>query len=66
MTATLTTEPPIVFELPRDLEAHEPPEARGMARDDVRLLVSRPGEAPAHARFRDLPDILAPDRKSVV
>ena len=60
MTATLTTEPPIVFELPRDLEAHEPPEARGMARDDVRLLVSRPGEAPAHARFRDLPDILAP------
>ncbi len=58
MTATLTTGPPIVFDLPRDLEAHEPPEARGLARDDVRLLVSRPEVAPAHARFRDLPDIL--------
>jgi S-adenosylmethionine:tRNA ribosyltransferase-isomerase len=58
MTATLTAAPPIVFELPRELEAHEPPEARGLARDDVRLLVSRPGAPPAHARFRDLPDIL--------
>jgi S-adenosylmethionine:tRNA ribosyltransferase-isomerase len=60
MTATLTTRPPIVFDLPHDLEAHEPPEARGLARDDVRLLVSRPGVEPAHARFRDLPDILEP------
>ena len=60
MTATLTTEPPILFELPRELEAHEPPEARGLSRDDVRLLVSRPGEEPAHARFRDLPHILSP------
>ena len=60
MTATLTTSPPIVFDLPRDLEAHEPPEARGLARDDVRLLVSRPGAPPVHARFRDLPDILDP------
>jgi len=60
MTATLTTRPPIVFELPHDLEAHEPPEARGLARDDVRLLVSRPDEPPAHARFRDLPSILDP------
>jgi S-adenosylmethionine:tRNA ribosyltransferase-isomerase len=58
MTATLTTRPPIVFDLPRDLEAHEPPEARGLARDDVRLLVSRPGAEPDHARFRDLPEIL--------
>ncbi len=60
MTATLTTRPPIVFDLPRELEAHEPPEARGLARDDVRLLVSRPDEAPVHAGFRDLPDILQP------
>lgn len=60
MTATLTAAPPIVFELPRDLEAHEPPEARGLARDDVRLLVSRPDGAPEHARFRSLPDILQP------
>ena len=60
MTATLTAAPPIVFELPRDLEAHEPPEARGLARDDVRLLVSRPEAPPEHALFRSLPDILDP------
>src|SRR5687767_9212798 len=28
------------FLLPQELEAHEPPEARGLARDEVRLLVS--------------------------
>ncbi|MEV6861212.1 S-adenosylmethionine:tRNA ribosyltransferase-isomerase [Streptosporangium subroseum] len=33
------------FVLPYDLEAHEPPEARGLARDGVRLLVSRGGAA---------------------
>ena len=60
MSATITDQPPIVFDLPRRLEAHEPPEARGSARDDVRLLVSRPGVSPVHARFRDLPDILEP------
>jgi S-adenosylmethionine:tRNA ribosyltransferase-isomerase len=60
MTATLTARPPIAFELPHELEAHEPPEARGLARDDVRMLVSRPDVAPLHARFRDLPDILRP------
>ena len=60
MTATLTARPPIVFDLPRDLEAHEPPEARGLARDDVRMLVSRPHASPVHARFRDLPDVLDP------
>ena len=60
MTATLTTGPPIVFELPRELEANEPPEVRGVARDDVRLLVSRSETPPAHARFRDLPSILDP------
>jgi len=60
MTATVTTRPPIVFDLPPEREAHEPPEARGLARDDVRLLVSRPDVEPAHARFRELPDILDP------
>jgi len=60
VTATLTARPPIDFVLPHELEAHEPPEARGLARDDVRLLVSLPGAAPAHARFCDLPDILTP------
>ncbi len=60
MTATLTARPPIVFELPQELEAHEPPEARGLARDNVRMLVSRPAVPPVHARFRDLPTILDP------
>jgi S-adenosylmethionine:tRNA ribosyltransferase-isomerase len=49
------------FELPPRLEAHEPPEARGLARDEVRLLVAtRHDGRIAHARFRDLPDFLAP------
>jgi S-adenosylmethionine:tRNA ribosyltransferase-isomerase len=46
-----------VIELPAELEAHEPPEARGLQRDDVRLLVStRYGLE--HVRFRDLPTFL--------
>jgi S-adenosylmethionine:tRNA ribosyltransferase-isomerase len=43
------------------LEAHEPPEARGVSRDGVRLLVSsRSTGSLAHGRFRDLPLFLAP------
>jgi S-adenosylmethionine:tRNA ribosyltransferase-isomerase len=45
------------FELPSHLKAHEPPEERGQARDEVRMLVSR-GDGLEHARFRDLPDFL--------
>jgi S-adenosylmethionine:tRNA ribosyltransferase-isomerase len=50
----------LAFELEPDLEAHEPPEARGLRRDDVRLLVGRrsTGEI-SHHTFRDLPDLLA-------
>jgi S-adenosylmethionine:tRNA ribosyltransferase-isomerase len=49
------------LELPPRLEAHEPPEARGLARDDVRLLVaSRPEGSIVNRRFRDLPRLLAP------
>jgi S-adenosylmethionine:tRNA ribosyltransferase-isomerase len=46
----------LAFDLPRRLEASEPPEARGLARDEVRLMVGRrsTGEV-EHARFRDLP-----------
>jgi len=41
------------------LEATEPPEARGLRRDDVRLLVSDlEHDAVAHAHFRDLPEWL--------
>ena len=32
------------FSLPPELEAHEPPEARGLRRDQVRLLVSSRGQ----------------------
>ncbi len=47
--------------------AAEPPEARGLARDGVRLLVARRAEqALAHATFRDLPRFLAPGDLLVV
>jgi S-adenosylmethionine:tRNA ribosyltransferase-isomerase len=49
------------FELPSALEAHEPPEARGLARDQVRLLVSHlADDSIEHRGFRDLPDVLRP------
>lgn len=45
--------------LPDDLAASEPPEARGLSRDGVRLMVSRAdGDLITHARFRHLPDYL--------
>ncbi len=44
------------FELPSELEATEPPEARGLRRDEVRLLVSDiERDSIEHARFTDLP-----------
>ena len=55
------------FELPPRLEAHEPPEARGLARDEVRLLVASKHDGRiTHARFRDLPGFLAPGDLVVV
>lgn len=42
------------FVLPAEREATEPPEARGVARDGVRLLVDS-AEGLVHATFRDLP-----------
>jgi S-adenosylmethionine:tRNA ribosyltransferase-isomerase len=55
------------FALPERLEAHEPPEARGVARDGVRLLVAeRFTGAIAHARFSDLPALLSPGDLLVV
>ncbi|QIN82219.1 S-adenosylmethionine:tRNA ribosyltransferase-isomerase [Rubrobacter tropicus] len=47
------------FDLPPELEATGPPEARGLARDEVRLMVSyRQDDRVLHAGFRDLPDFL--------
>jgi S-adenosylmethionine:tRNA ribosyltransferase-isomerase len=45
--------------------ATEPPEARGLARDEVRLLVASPHEVD-HATFRELPAYLAPGDLVVV
>jgi S-adenosylmethionine:tRNA ribosyltransferase-isomerase len=55
------------FTLPAELEAHEPPEARGLARDGVRMLVSRgsSGEI-SHHGFRGLPGLLQPGDLLVV
>jgi S-adenosylmethionine:tRNA ribosyltransferase-isomerase len=48
------------LELPLRIEAHEPPEVRGGARDDVALLVAtRHDLALVHAGFRDLPQFLS-------
>ncbi|MGH2918473.1 MAG: S-adenosylmethionine:tRNA ribosyltransferase-isomerase, partial [Solirubrobacteraceae bacterium] len=55
------------FELPRRLEAYEPPEARGLARDEVRMLVaSRAYGEISHRRVRDLPAVIAPGDLLVV
>ena len=55
------------FELPELLVAGEPPEARGLTRDAVRLMVSRAaGDTIVHGRFRDFPEFLAPGDVLVV
>jgi S-adenosylmethionine:tRNA ribosyltransferase-isomerase len=55
------------FVLPRELEARVPPEARGLRRDEVRLMVShRETDSIEHARFRDLPRFLRPGDLLVV
>lgn len=54
------------FDTPH-LEAAEPPEARGLRRDEVRLLVSSvETDSLEHARFRDLPRFLVPGDLLVV
>ena len=55
------------FSLPKVLAATEPPEARGLRRDDVRLLVSRvDSDSILHSRFSELPRWLAPGDLLVV
>jgi S-adenosylmethionine:tRNA ribosyltransferase-isomerase len=57
----------IDFSLPKNLEAHEPPEYRGVRRDHMRLLVlSRTQGGPIHTRFDQLGDFLKPDDLLVV
>lgn len=58
--APLTT-----FDPPGNRTAPSPAEARGLRRDDVRLLVAH-GDRLTHARFGDLPDRLEPGDLVVV
>ena len=51
--------PSISFPAPSETTAPAPAEARGLARDAIRLLVGTP-ENLTHARFRDLPRFLDP------
>jgi S-adenosylmethionine:tRNA-ribosyltransferase-isomerase (queuine synthetase) len=61
MTAT------VEFTLPAELEAAGPPEARGLPRDGVRMLVSRAACGTVeHHRFTDLPRLLLPGDLLVV
>jgi len=50
---------PLRFDLPATLEAGEPPEARGLTRDAVRMMVARRTEGTIeHATFSELPRFL--------
>lgn len=49
------------FDLPPELEANAPPEARGLSRDEVRLMVSyRTDDRIEHGLFRDIERYLVP------
>ncbi|MBC8144314.1 MAG: S-adenosylmethionine:tRNA ribosyltransferase-isomerase [bacterium] len=47
------------FELPKELEASSPPEARGLSRDEVRMMVSHySNDEIVHTTFREFPYLL--------
>lgn len=60
MTALVDAQDRLSFDLPPALEAHEPPEARGLTRDAVRMMVAHraTGEL-EHSTFNALPAFLA-------
>ncbi|MGO9511364.1 MAG: S-adenosylmethionine:tRNA ribosyltransferase-isomerase, partial [Mycobacterium sp.] len=62
---TLAHRPRTDFHRPPGSDATEPPEARGVARDGVKLLVALPSGV-SHARFADLGDYLRPGDLLVV
>jgi S-adenosylmethionine:tRNA ribosyltransferase-isomerase len=56
---TLPVLRPLSFTLPAELEAPSPPEARGMTRDSVRMLVAHKGNGSlVHSHFSELPRFL--------
>lgn len=59
MTLTLARDA-LAFDLPTELQAHEPPYVRGLARDEVRLMRSLPFEAPTDHHAYDLAELLRP------
>ena len=61
----MSSDPDFRFRLPPAGEASTPPEARGLARDEVRLAVARPSGV-MHAHVRDLPAHLHPGDLLVV
>ena len=61
----LAERPGVHFHNPDESTAPAPAEIRGAARDDVRLLVARPGRL-EHHRFADLADVLEPGDLVVV
>jgi S-adenosylmethionine:tRNA ribosyltransferase-isomerase len=64
MTISVTTPTPLrvdalTFALPPALEASSPPEARGLTRDAVRMMVARRHDGSiTHGTFSDLPTVL--------
>jgi S-adenosylmethionine:tRNA ribosyltransferase-isomerase len=57
----------LAFDLPAAQQATGPPQARGVPRDGVKLLVARVCDGSiSHARFRDLPSLLSPGDLVVV
>jgi S-adenosylmethionine:tRNA ribosyltransferase-isomerase len=64
---TLVLDTGFDFEVPDELTAHEPAEARGLARDGVRMVVGYRGAMRAARRaFTDIADVLTPQDLLVV
>ena len=61
ISSTIPDNTVLDFDLPPELEASEPPEARGLARDEVRLMVSyRSHNRVVHTQFRQIGKFLNP------
>src|SRR5207247_396318 len=59
INSTIPSNKVLDFDLPPELEASKPPEARGLARDEVRLMVSyHSTDCVEHTRFRNIGDFL--------
>lgn len=58
---SLTLETRFDFDIPDELNAHEPAEARGLSRDGVRMIVGyKKAMTAEHHTFTDIPQVLSP------